>query len=99
MLRSGACRPVLTPAPAPAKPAPPLLVVLRRTYARGAILHSFRRVDPDEVEAPRDHRLRRAAQREPERLLVALEHAMLVVEAVKVVGHADRILRDRLRPP
>ena len=53
---------------------------------------------PIEVEAARDHELRRAAEREAERLLLALEHAMLVVEAVEVVGDADRVGRDRLRP-
>ena len=61
-------------------------------------LHALGRVDPDEVETARDHGLRRAAEREPERLLLALEHAVLVVEAVEVVGDADRVLRDPLRP-
>src|SRR2546430_11519035 len=61
-------------------------------------LHALRRVHSDEVEAARDHELRRAAQAEPERLLLALEHAVLVVEAVEVVGDADRVRRDRLRP-
>ncbi len=56
-------------------------------------------VDPDEVEAARDHRGGRPAEAEPERLLVALEHAMLVVEAVEVVGDPDRVGRDRLRAP
>ena len=56
------------------------------------------RFDADEVEAAGDHRLRCAAETEPERLLLALEHAVLVVEAVEVVRHADRVLRDRLRP-
>ena len=35
---------------------------------------------------------------EPERLRLALEHAVLVVEAVEVVGDADRVRRQRLRP-
>ena len=35
---------------------------------------------------------------EAERLRVALEHAVLVVEAVEVVGDADRVGRDRVRP-
>src|SRR5437588_6554796 len=67
-----------------------------RVLTAAPILHSFGRFDPDEVEAARDHRLGRAAEGEPKRLLVALEHAVLVVEAVEVVGHADRILRDSL---
>ena len=35
---------------------------------------------------------------EPERLRLALEHAVVVVEAVEVVRDADRVRRDRLRP-
>src|SRR5205085_135302 len=65
-----------------------------RALTAAPILHSFGRFHPDEVEAARDHRLRRAAERETKCLLIALEHAMLVVEAVEVVGHADRILRN-----
>ena len=34
---------------------------------------------------------------EPERLLLRLEHAVLVVEAVEVVGDPDRVDRDRVR--
>jgi hypothetical protein len=37
------------------------------------------------------------AEGEPERLLLALEDAVLVVEAVEVVGDANRVLRDSLR--
>src|SRR6185312_11364243 len=48
--------------------------------------HPFRCLHPDEPQAARDHRLRRAAEAEPERLLRALEHAVLVVEAMEVVG-------------
>src|ERR1700688_21677 len=61
-------------------------------------LHPVRCFDADELQAARDHRLRRPAEAEPEGLLLALEHAMLVVEAVKVVGDADGVRRDRLRP-
>src|ERR1700716_287557 len=61
------------------------------------VLHALGRLDPDEVETARNHRLSRAGEREPERLLVALQNAVLVVEAMKVVGDADRVLRDRLR--
>src|SRR5437899_10515501 len=59
--------------------------------------HPFRCLDSDEVEAAGDHRLRRATETEPERLLLALEHAMLVVEAVEVVREADRVRRHSLR--
>src|SRR5947209_2973304 len=61
-------------------------------------LHPVRCLDSDELQAACDHRLRRAAEAEAERLLVALEHAMLVVEAVEVVRQADRVRRDALRP-
>src|SRR4051812_3933417 len=64
---------------------------------RLAILHSLRRLDPDQVEGAGDHALRGPAQREAKRLLVALEHAMLVVEAVEVVRDADRVRRQPLR--
>src|ERR1700682_2533934 len=56
------------------------------------VLHALGRLDPPEVETMRYHGRCRAAEREPERLLLALEHAMLVVEAVKVVRDTDRIL-------
>src|SRR5579862_1039794 len=60
-------------------------------------LHPLRCLDADELQRARDHRLRRPTEREPEGFLLALEHAVLVVEAVEVVGDADRIHRDRLR--
>src|SRR5439155_14903529 len=60
-------------------------------------LHPFGRLDADQVEAARDHVLRRTNEYEAELALLALEHAMLVVEAVEVVGHADRVVRERLR--
>src|SRR3954453_10596384 len=59
--------------------------------------HPFRCLDSDEVEAACDHSLGRAAEPEPECLLLALEHSVLVVEAVEVVGDADRVSRDPLR--
>src|SRR3954467_12269872 len=59
--------------------------------------HPFRCLDPDEVETARDHGLGRTAKAEPERFLLALEHAVLVVEAVKVVGDSDRVGRNALR--
>src|SRR5882757_5248698 len=69
-----------------------------RLLTRGdpTLLHAVRRRDPDQVERACDHGLRGAAEREAERLLIALEDSVLVVEAVKVVGDADRVLRDRL---
>src|SRR5689334_12594161 len=74
------------------------IAMLRSGAARALIgSHPVRCLDADEVEGPRDHRLRRAAEAEPERLLLALEHAMLVVEAVEVVCDADRVRRDALR--
>ena len=59
--------------------------------------HPLRCLDPDEVEAARDHGSRRTAEAEPERLLLALEHAVLVVEAMEVVGDADRVGGNALR--
>src|SRR5690348_5864422 len=60
-------------------------------------LQPVRCLDSDELQAAPDHRLRRAAEAEAERLLLALEDAMLVVEAVEVVRKADRVRRDALR--
>src|SRR4051794_8351800 len=60
-------------------------------------LHALGRFDAHEVERARDHELRRPHEREPERLLGRVEHAVMVVEAMEVVGHADRVVRDRLR--
>src|SRR6185503_14965843 len=62
------------------------------------VSHPFRCLDADEVEAARNDRLRRATEAEPERLLLALEHAVLVVEAVEVVGDPDRVGGNSLRP-
>jgi hypothetical protein len=66
--------------------------------SRGAILHPVRCLDPDQVEGARDHDLRRPDKCEPEGLLLALENAVLVVEAVEVVGDPDRVRGQRLRP-
>src|SRR5581483_5108141 len=60
-------------------------------------LHPLRRLHRDEVEAAGDHALRRPAEGEPERLLLALQHPMMVVEAVELVGDPDRVRRDRVR--
>src|SRR4051794_28618227 len=60
-------------------------------------LHTVGGLDADEPQTRGDHLLGRTAERQAERFLLALEHAMLVVEAVEVVGDADRIGRDRLR--
>src|SRR5579884_1558003 len=68
-----------------------------RAGATARSSHAFRRLDPDEAEAAGDHRLRRAAEAEPERLRLVAEDAALVVEAVEVVGEADRVRRQELR--
>src|SRR5215203_1778795 len=60
--------------------------------------HALGRLHPDQVEAARDDRLRRAAKGEPERLRLAVEDAVLGVEAVEVVRNANRVVRDRVRP-
>src|SRR3954469_16998817 len=65
--------------------------------AIGSILHPLRRFDPHQIEAARDHGLCRGAETEPERLGLALEHAVVVVEAVEVVGNPDRVVRNTLR--
>src|SRR5437870_1176533 len=73
--------------------------MLRSGAVRGFIgSHPVRCLDADKVEAARDDRLRGAAEGEAEALLLALEDAMLVVEAVEVVGDADRVRGDPLRP-
>src|SRR5581483_5807081 len=61
-------------------------------------LHPLRCLDADELKRACDHRLRRTAEREAEGLLLALEDAVLVVEAVEVVGDADGVGGDGLRP-
>src|SRR5215212_1645988 len=63
----------------------------------GIVSHSLRSFYPDQVEAARHHRLRRTAQAEPEGLHVALQHAVLGVKAVEVVGDANRVGRNRMR--
>src|SRR5262249_8792588 len=74
------------------------IAMLRSGTARALTgSHPVRCLDSDEVEAARDHGLRRPAEAEPERLLLALEHAMLVVEAVEVVGDPDRVGGNTLR--
>src|SRR6202162_6653444 len=40
------------------------------------VLHPLGRLDPDEVERPRDDGLCRAAKRKPERLVLGLPHEM-----------------------
>ena len=59
--------------------------LMRRSYIR------LRRVDSDKVEAARDDTSASRGRARGGSLLLALEHAMLVVEAVEVVGDADRI--------
>ena len=62
-------------------------------------LHPLGRVDSDQMQATRDHELRRAAEPEPERLPSSTDHADVVVEAMEVVGDLDRVDRDPLRRP
>src|SRR5579859_4615156 len=61
-------------------------------------LHPFGSFHADQIEGPLHDGLRREAEAEPERLRVAaVEHAMLVVEAVEVVGDVDRVVRELVR--
>src|SRR5439155_6780618 len=61
-------------------------------------LHPLGRLDADEIERSRDHRLGRPAQAEAEALRrAALEHPVLVVEAVEVVRELDRVRGQRVR--
>ena len=61
-------------------------------------LHPLRSFHTDEAEASRNHRLRGPDEtQETECLGLALEDTVLVVEAMEVVGDADRVVRDRLR--
>src|SRR5262245_40036856 len=69
---------------------------LSGTSLTAPILHPFRRVHSHEVQALRYHVLDGQDECEPKGLLLGLEDAMLVVEAVEVVGHADRVDRDRM---
>src|SRR5215471_5105805 len=62
------------------------------------MLHPLRRLDSDEIETARHDELGRTAEGQPERLVLRFEHAMLVVEAVEVVGDPDRVGRNRMRP-
>ena len=61
------------------------------------ILHPFRSLDPDQIEAASDDLLRRCAEREPKALGVGPEDALVVVEAMKVVRDPDRLVRDPMR--
>src|SRR5581483_1787747 len=73
-------------------------VYLRACTSAIGRLHPLRRLDADQVERPLHHGLRRAAEAEAERLRVAaLEDAVLVVEAVEVVGDVDRVVRQLVR--
>src|ERR1043165_456186 len=64
---------------------------------RGRESHPVRSLDPEQVEAPGDHALRRETQPQPERLGGVAEHAAVVVEAMEVVGESDRVRRQELR--
>src|SRR3989440_1185651 len=67
------------------------------TTLRERNLHPLGRLDPDQIEAPCDHVLRRPAERESELLLVRADDAEVVVEAVEVIGDADGVDRQRVR--
>src|SRR5438445_6143167 len=101
MLRSGACRAATRPDPKGRGQVgelhPSSFTSERDRRSPELSLHPVRRVDPYEIEAARDDGPRRAAEAQPERFLLALEHTMLVVEAVEVVGDPDRIGRNSLR--
>ena len=86
------------PVSGPRSEAPPVGVSQSRDTPR-PILHPLRRVHADEIEAAGDDELPGAHEAEAECLLLGLEHAVLVVEAVKVVCDADRVDRDRVRRP
>src|SRR6188508_3401342 len=60
-------------------------------------LHPLGCFDPQEVERASDHGRGCLAKSEAERLLLALEHAVVVVEAVEVVGDADGVRREGMR--
>ncbi len=61
-------------------------------------LHPVGRVDADEIEAARDHgAASRGRDRAGTPAARSREHAVLVVEAMEVVGDADRVGRDSLR--
>ena len=64
---------------------------------RGSGLHAVRRLDPDQVEASGDNRLRGGQSPSRNSSLSRSEHLVVVVEAVEVVRDANRIGRDRVR--
>ena len=61
------------------------------------VSHPLGRLDADEVELSAITACVARHEREPEVLRLALEHAVLVVEAVEVVGDANRVGRERVR--
>src|SRR2546425_2233561 len=87
-LRSGAAAEV--PARTPVSAA----WVTRQSYLGS---HSIWSLDADEVEAASDHRLSRPDEHQAELLGFALQHPVVVVEAVEVVGDADRVVRQGVR--
>src|SRR4029077_18634249 len=65
-------------------------LALTRADPKSLVLHPLRRLDSHEIEAAGNDRPRRTAKAEPESLLLALEHAVLVEEAREVAGARDR---------
>src|SRR5215211_5101026 len=59
--------------------------------------HALGGFDSDEVEAAGDDALRRLGERKPEGFGFAFEHAMVMVEAVEVIGEADGVDRECVR--
>src|SRR5437868_9148358 len=82
---------ILSPRPIQ-RPAPIAAASVTRTSSSARLrsgvltaerLHPFGRFHAYQVEAARDHALRRPAEPQPERLLLDAEDAALVVEAVE----------------
>src|SRR5213592_2448842 len=76
--------------------AAPLPAGLNRTTTES---HALRRLDSDEVEAACDHGLRRPDEGDPKGpRSPAFEHAVIVVEAVEVVGDVGDVDGEGVRP-
>src|SRR5438093_1094060 len=84
--------------PVPSPTDSPLKSIGASSFSPGT-LHPFGRLDSDQIQCPRDHVLRPADEGQPEGLSLGAHDAVLVVEAVEVVGHADRVDRDRMGGP
>src|SRR5262245_25342499 len=61
-------------------------------------LHAFGRDDADQIQRPGDDYLRRAAEAESKGLrLAAFEHAVVMVEAMEIVGEVDGVVGELMR--